>query len=523
MKVVSAEEVVKLIKSGDTVAVSGSGGSGSPDAILQALQKRYQTSKQPNNLTVTSGISPGNLTMDNVGMNCFAEKGMVGKAICAHLGMGKKFGNAIGENLFPAFGIPLGVYTHLLRASAAHQPGILTHVGLNTFVDPRLEGACENEKAKKEKPIVELKTINGEEKLFFKSYPINISILKATYADTKGNLSLEWEGIIGEQFHLAAAAHNSGGLVIAQVEKIVEYGTLKAKDVLIPAKLVDYVVVAKPDKSLGDYNTPKHNPSLVGKSRIELNQLSEINMSERKVCARRAMMELKKGAMVNLGVGMPESVASVCNEEGCINDITLSIETGITGGVAQNGVAFGIAYNADSIIADANMFDLYDGGFLDAAVLGLAEVDKEGNVNVSKFGTRVTGPGGFINITQNTHKIVFVGTFTAGDLKVKAGNGKLKIEQEGKKKKFVDSVQQITFSAKNAIKNKQDITYITERAVFKLTSKGLKLIEIAPNVDLKKDILANMNFKPIIAKDLKTMDVKLFKTAKMKYKLKKED
>ena len=236
---------------------------------------------------------------------------------------------------------------------------------------------------------------------------------------------------------------------------------------------------------------------------MELNTLAEIEMSERKICARRAMMELKKDCLVNLGVGMPELVSSVCNEEGCIDDITLSIETGITGGVAQNGVAFGVAYNADSIIADANMFDLYDGGFLDAAVLGLAEVDKEGNVNVSKFGTRVTGPGGFINITQNTHKIVFIGTFTAGGLKIKTGNGKLKIEQEGKNKKFVNTVQQITFSAANAIKNKQDITYITERAVFKLTPKGLKLIEIAPNIYLKKDILANMNFKPIIAKYLK--------------------
>lgn len=520
MRIINAEEVVKLIKSGDTIAVSGSGGTGSPDAVLQALQRRYQETKKPNNLTVAAGISPGNLTYDNVGMNCFAEKGMVGKAICAHLGMGKKFGVAIGENQFPAFGIPLGVYTHLLRATAGHKPGVLTHVGLNTFVDPRIEGACENEKAKNEKPIVELQVVNGEEKLFYKSFPVNVAIIKATYADTKGNLSLEWEGIIGEQFHLAAAAHNSGGIVIAQVEKVVEYGTLKAKDVLIPARLVDYVVVAQPDKSLGNYNMPKHIPSLVGKSRMELNDLEKAELTERKICARRAAMELKKGDLVNLGIGMPELVASVCNEEGCLGDITLSIETGITGGVAQSGVAFGVAYNADSIIADANMFDLYDGGFLDGAVLGLAEVDKEGNVNVSKFGTRVTGPGGFINITQNAPKVVFIGTFTSGGLKVKTGNGKLEILQEGKGKKFVEKVQQITFSAKNAINKKQDITYITERAVFKLTSKGLKLVEIAPNIDLKQDILAHMDFKPIIAKDLKTMDLKLFKKASIKLKLK---
>ena len=523
MKIISAEDVVKKIKSKSTVAVSGSGGSGSPEAILSALLARYKKYKAPNNLTVAAGISPGNLTYDDIGMNCFAEPGMVAKAMCAHLGMGKKFGIAIGENQFPTFGIPLGVYTHLLRAIAGKKPGVLTHVGLNTFVDPRIEGACENEKAKKLDPVVELQIVNGEEKLFFKSFPIDVAIIKASYADTKGNISLEWEGIIGEQFHLAAAAHNSGGIVIVQVEKVVEYGALKAKDVLIPARLVDYVVVAKPDKKLGDYNIPKHNPSLVGKSRMELNNLKNVEMGERKICARRAMMELSKGVMVNLGVGMPELVASVCNEEGCVEDITLSIETGITGGVAQSGVAFGVAYNADSIISDANMFDLYDGGFLDAAVLGLAEVDKEGNVNVSKFGTRVTGPGGFINITQNTHKIVFIGTFTSGGLKVKTGKGQLNVEQEGKNIKFVNNVQQITFSAKNAIKNKQDITYITERAVFKLTDKGIKLVEIAPGVDLKKDILANMQFKPIVAKNLKIMDAKIFKQAKMNYKLKKED
>ncbi len=520
MKVISAIDAAKLIKSNYTVGVSGSGGSGSPESILKAILNRYKKTKFPKNITVTAGISPGNLTYDDVGMNCLSEPGLVGKAICAHLGMGKKFGVAIGENQFPAFGIPLGVYTHLLRAIAGKKPGVLTHVGLNTFVDPRIEGACENEKAKQLEPIVELINIGGEEKLFYKSFPINVSIIKATYSDTKGNLSLEWEPIIGEQFQLAAAAHNSGGIVIAEVEKIVEYGSLKAKDVLIPERLVDFVIVSKPDKSLGEYNVPKHIPGLVGKKRIELSEIKPVEMSERKICARRAMMELNKGVLVNLGVGMPELVANVLNEEESISDMTLSIETGITGGVAQNGVTFGVAYNADSIIADADMFDLYDGGVLDCAVLGLAEVDKEGNVNVSKFGKRVTGPGGFINITQNTHKIIFMGTFTSSGLDIKVNNKGLKIVNEGKAKKFVNKVQQITFSAKNAIKNNQDITYVTERAVFKLTKKGIELIEIAPNIDLEKDILANMEFKHIICKNLKIINKKIFIPKKMGYKLK---
>lgn len=520
MKIVSVNEAVKLIKSNNTLGISGSGGSGSPEAVLQEILKRYKKTNSPKNLTVVAGISPGNLTYEDVGMNCLAEPGLVGKAICAHLGMGKKFGIAIGENQFPAFGIPLGVYTHLLRAIAGKKPGVVTHIGLNTFVDPRIEGARENEKAKDADPIVELVQIGGEEKLFFKSFPIQVALIKATYSDTKGNLSLEWEPIIGEQFQLAAAAHNSGGIVIAEVEKIVEYGTLKAKDVLIPGRLVDFVVVTKPDRSKGDYNIPKHVPGLVGKKKIELSEIKPVELNERKICARRAMMELNKGVLVNLGVGMPELVANVLNEEGGISDITLSIETGITGGVAQSGVTFGVAFNADSIIGDADMFDLYDGGMLDCAVLGLAQVDKEGNVNVSKFGKRVTGPGGFINITQNTPKIIFIGTFTSGGLDVQVNNRGLKIKNEGKAKKFVDKVQQITFSAKNAIKNKQDITYVTERAVFKLTPKGVELIEIAPNMDLNNDILANMDFKPIISKTLKRMDKKIFLPKKMGYKLK---
>lgn len=520
MKVVSALEAAKLIKSNTTVGVSGSGGSGSPEAVLLALKNRFLKTKQPKNLTVTSGISPGNLTYDDVGMNCFACDGMVGKAICAHLGMGKKFGVAVGENKFPAFAIPLGIYTHLLRATAAKKPGVLSQIGLNTFVDPRLEGAAANQKAKAEKPILELTHIGNKEYLFYKSYPINVAIIKATYADTKGNISLEWEPIIGEQFLLAAAAHNSGGIVIVQVEKIVEYGSLKAKDVIIPSVLVDYVVVAKPSKALGEYNIPVHTPSLVGKTKIELQQLAPMPLNERKICARRAIYEIKKGSLINFGIGFPEAVASVLNEEGCISSVTSSIETGITGGVAQSGVTFGVAFNADSIISDASMFDLYDGGVLDMAVLGMAEVDQFGNVNVSKFGKRVTGPGGFINITQTTKKILFLGTFTSSGLQTKTTAKGLNIALEGKIKKFVKNVGQITFSAKNAIENGQDVSYITERAVFKLTKKGVELTEIAPNVDLQKDVLAQMEFKPIISKNLKIMDKKIFKTAKMNFKLK---
>lgn len=519
MKVIKASEVGKLIHDGDTVAISGSGGSGSPEALLKGIMTSFKKTGHPWNLTVTTGISPGNLSNDDVGMNMLAYPGLVGKAICAHLGQGRVFGNAIGKNQFPAFAIPLGVLNHLLRAIAGHEPGVITHVGLNTFADPRIEGCCANEKAKKLKPIVEVINIDKKEYLLYKSFPINACILKATYSDEDGNISLEHEAVIGEQYEMAVATHNSGGTVIVQVEKIVPKGSLRARNVLIHNKLVDYVVVAPPDLSLGEYNIPIYRPEVTGDIKVPLDNLQPRILDERKVCGRRSAMELKEGYAINLGVGMPDSVSGVAAEEGFSDKLYLSVESGTMGGVPVGGIAFGACINPDSVISTPDNFDMYNGGVLDMAVVGLAEVDKEGNVNVSKFGTRVTGPGGFINITQNTKKVIFMGTFTATDLEVNVGDGKIKIVKEGKNKKFVDKVQQITFSAKNAIKNKQEILYVTERCVFKLTRRGVTLIEIAPGIDLKKDILNNMAFKPIVSNDLKLMDERIFKDEKMNLKI----
>lgn len=519
MKIIAANEIKNLIKDNDTVVISGSGGSGSPEVLIREVMESYLNTGHPQNLTVSCGISPGNLTKDDVGMNMLAKKGLVGKAICAHLGMGKVFGNAIGNNEFPAFALPLGVMNHLYRAIAGHEIGVLTHVGLNTFVDPRIDGCCANEAAKKLEPIVELVTIDGKENLLFKSFPINVALLKATYADEDGNVSLEHEGVIGEQYNMAIATHNSGGIVIVQVEDIKPKGTLRARDVLIHSSMVDYVVVAKPDLTLGEYNIPVYRPELTGDKRIKLDNIQIRSLDERKICGRRSAIELKSGDVVNLGVGMPDSVANVAAEEGFSDQIYLSVESGPTGGVPIGGVAFGASINPDSVISTAEQFDAYNGGSLDMAIVGLAQVDKMGNVNVSKFGTRVTGPGGFINITQNTRKVIFIGTFTAGNLQVKIENSKLFILNEGKTKKFIDKLEQITFSAANAIKNNQEIMYITERAVFKLTENGIMLTEIAPNIDLEKDILNQMEFKPLISDDLKIMDEKIFKEEKMNLKI----
>ena len=510
MKIIEASEVASIISENDTIAITGCGGSCSPEALLKSIKDSYEKNKIPKNLTVVAGISPGNLTEDMVGMNMLSVKGLVKKAICAHLGMGKLFGKSVGANEFPAFGLPSGVINHLLRAISGKEPGIVTKIGLDTFADPDIEGCCINDLAKSEPPVVEKIKLDGKDYLFYKSFPINVALIKATYADELGNISFEREAVISEQFHMAAAAHNSGGKVIVQVEEIKPAGSLKAKDCLIHAKLVDYVVVAKPNTTLGDYNLPIYRPELTGEKKIDV-KIDPYPLDIRKVCARRSAMEIKKGNVINLGVGMPDLVAKIANEEGFIKDIYLSIECGPTGGIPIGGVAFGASINPDSIISTADNFDLYDGGFLDLAILGLAEVDRYGNVNVSKFGSRVTGPGGFINITQSTKKIIFMGTFTAVDLDVEIKSGKLNIKQEGKKKKFVDKVEQITFSGKNAIKNHLEVLFVTERATFKLKEDGLELIEVALGVDLKKDILDQMDFKPHISSHIKMMDTRIFK------------
>lgn len=521
MKVIRSEEVAKLIHDGDTVAISGSGGSGSPEALIKSVMESYQKNQSPKNITVTCGISPGNLTDDDVGMNMLAKPGLVGKAICAHLGMGRVFGNAIGKDQFPAYAVPLGVINHLYRAIAGHEIGVLTHIGLDTFADPRIEGCCANESAKKLEPIVELVEINGKKNLLYKSFPIHVALLKATYADTEGNISLEHEAVIGEQYNMAIAAHNSGGIVIVQVEDIKPKASFKARNVLIHSSLVDYVVVAKPDDSLGEYNVPKYRPELTGDEKIELGSIKIRPLDERKVCGRRSAMELKSGNVINLGVGMPDSVANVAAEEGFSEDIYLSVESGPTGGVPIGGVVFGSSINPDSVISTAEQFDAYNGGSLDMAIVGLAEVDSEGNVNVSKFGTRVTGPGGFINITQSTKKVIFMGTFTTVGLEEQIQDGKLTILKEGQKKKFVKKLDQITFSAKNAVANHQEILYVTERAVFKLTEQGIVLIEIAKGMDMNKDILDQMEFKPMISENLTFMDERIFKEEKMNLTLEK--
>jgi len=355
--------------------------------------------------------------------------------------------------------------------------------------------------------------IDGEEWLRYKSFPLNVALIRATYCDEDGNATMEKEAATLDSLSIAQAAKNSGGIVLLQVEKVVQNGTLDPRKVKIPGIYVDGIVVARPENHWQTYADP-YNPALSGEVKVPVDSIAPMNLNERKVICRRAAMELDPAAIINLGIGMPEGIANVANEEG-LHGLKLTVEAGGIGGVPNAGTAFGTCTNPEAIIDQPYQFDFYDGGGLDQAFLGLAECDCFGNINVSRFGPKIAGCGGFINITQTSPIVVYCGTFTAGGLKVEVKDGKLHILQEGKIKKFKQEVEQITFSAEFATETGQKVLYITERAVFELLDGKLTLTEIAPGVDLQKDVLDQMEFTPAIASDLKTMDERLFKPEKM--------
>jgi len=512
-KIVSAEEAIGLIRDDDTIVTAGFVGAGFAEELAIALKERFLKTGRPRNLTLTYPAGQGD--GKTKGLNHLAIEGLVGKIICGHTGLTPGLGKLVNENKILAYNVPMGAVTQLYRDIAAGKPGNLTHVGLGTFIDPREEGGKLNELTKTVgEDLIKVMTVDGEDYLLYKSFPIHIAFLRGTTADTDGNITMEKEAMVLDALSMAQAARNSGGVVIVQVERLADRGTLNPRDVIIPGILVDCVVVAKPENHWQTYGEP-YSAAFSCEHRIPMQGVPPLPLDSRKIIARRANFELKPNSVVNLGIGMPEGVSRVANEERILEYCTLTAESGIIGGLPMGGLDFGAGINVDALITENYQFDFYDGGGLDIAFLGMAETDVEGNVNVSRFGPRFTGPGGFIDISQNAKTVCFLGMFTAGDLDLSVEQGQLKINTEGRQKKFVKEVEQKTFSGKYAARHGQRVLYITERCVFSLCEEGLELIEIAPGIDLETQVLALMDFVPIMRRPPRLMDERIFRIGRM--------
>jgi propionate CoA-transferase len=492
-KVVSAAEAVQLVRSGDTIATGGFVGIGFAEGLAVALETRFLATGAPRDLTLVYAAGQGD--GKHRGLNHFGHDGMVARVIGGHWGLVPALQKLAVAGKIEAWNLPQGVISHLFRDIAAGKPGHLSRVGLGTFVDPLHGGGRINERTPE--GLVRRMNIDGDEFLFYKAFPIDVALIRGTTADPDGNVTMEREALTLEALAIAMAVRNSGGVVIVQVERLAAEHTLNPRQVKVPGVLVDCVVVADdPEHHWQTFATP-YSPAFAGELRVPASQVAPMEAGVRKTIARRAAMELRPNQVVNLGIGMPEGVAAVAAEEKVIDLITLTAEPGVVGGIPAGGLNFGAAVNTQAIIDQPYQFDFYDGGGLDIAFLGLAQADAEGNVNVSKFGPRLAGAGGFINISQNAKRVVFVGTFLAG-------------QGERTHPKFVERVEHRTFSGREAQRRGQPVLYVTERAVFRLHERGLELVEVAPGLDVERDVIALMGFRPIVERTPPAMDPAIF-------------
>eukprot|EP00727_Mastigamoeba_balamuthi_P000497 m51a1_g10444 putative coenzyme a transferase (538) ;mRNA; f:35767-37874 len=511
--VISASEAVAHVSDGDVVTCEGFNGAAVAEELLHALGERYVTTGHPRGLTLFHAAFKGN-SRKMTGLNHFSHEGMLKRSIGGHWGVNSKLVTLALENKLEAYNLPLGVISHMFRDMAARKPRTITHVGLGTFADPRIDGGKLNEAAKED--LVDVVTIDGREYLSYK-HPerINVALLRGTTADTRGNITVEREALTLDMISIATACHNSGGTVIVQVERVVEAGTLNARAVKIPGVLVDYIVVStQPEYHMQSTNM-QFSPEYACFSRTSSMAAPPMPLDERKIIARRAAFALQPNILVNLGIGIPEGVASVADEEGVASLMTLTTESGTIGGVPASGHDFGCCSNMECLLDMPAQFDLYHGGALDLTILGLAQVDQHGNLNVSKFGSRIAGAGGFIDISQNARNIVFVGTFTNPKATMRVEDGKVVIEKEGAGRKFVKAVEHITFSARVSLESGQNVLYVTERCVFRLVAEGLELIEVAPGIDVERDVVAHMDFRPVMHRAPALMDARIFREGLM--------
>ncbi len=502
VRIVSFEEAVGYIHDNDTLLIGGSGGGHAvPEALIVALEQRYLQEGEPHGLTLLHPVGLG----DNVsqGVGHLAYPGLIRRIVTGALVNSPAIQKMAEEDTVEAYTLPQGALSQLMREMAAGRPGLLSHVGLHTFVDPRCGGGRQSRCARED--LAELVRLAGKEWIFYKPYQVDVAFLRGTTADEDGNVTMEREAVFGEMLSMAQATRRCGGIVMVQVARIAERNSLSARQVKIPGLLVDLVVV---DPDQRQTYQMEYSPAYAGELRIPVKNIPPLPLDARKVIARRAALELAPGAVCNLGSGVSTGIAVIAAEEGILDQIVLTNEQGLIGGAPSADA--GAAVNYTSIVDQPYQFDFYDGGGLDLAFLSFAEIDPDGSVNVSRFNGRIIGVGGFINISQNAKKVIFSGTFTAGGLDIIWEDGQTRIRKEGKFKKFTPALEQVSYSGPFAQERDQEALYITERAVFRRGVNGLELIEIAPGVDLERDVLAQMAFRPQISSELKEIDRRIF-------------
>lgn len=508
MRLVTPEEAVRAVPSGATVLVGGSGGGHAiPQKFIDTLAGVFTAEGSPRDLTTVRVVGLGDFAAR--GFSQLALPGLQRRTIGSNIGNEPRLGELVERGEVEAYSFPQGVLSQLCREIAAGRPGVFTQVGLGTYVDPRQTGGKQGSASE---DLVEVVEFSGREWLFFKAFPIDVAVIRGTTIDEDGNLTMEDEAIRGEMLAMAMAAHNSGGIVIAQAQRLARAASLPAREVVVPGALIDLAFL-DPDQTQ-TYATAS-SPYYSGRLRRPTAGVEPPLLDVRKVIARRSLLEFRPGDICNLGFGISQLIGAVAFEEGIADRLTLTVEQGLFGGVPVAGADGGAGFNFQAMIDQPYMFDFYDGGGLDIASLSFAQVDRHGNVNVHRFSGRLRGPGGFPNISAVTGRLNFVGTLTASGLDVEVADGSVTIAREGSLIKFVDDVEEISFSGRLAAERGQQVRYITERAVFELIDGEVVLVEVAEGLDPEADVIAHMGFVPKVAADLRPMDRRLFQPAPM--------